>query len=258
MDAFARALLDPAHPPPAGLKTWNGSDPAARFAVYRNNVMVSLIDALADSFPVVAQLVGEDFFRAMAREYVRRHLPRSPVLAHYGDGFADFIAGFEPAASVPYLADVARLEYAYVQVFHGADTPALAPEALATCLNSPDQLPALRLRLRPGVQLVRSRHPIVSIWAAHHGQGELGTIDLDRAEAAFVVRPALSVEVIPLVDGAADFVTDLVAGLPLGSALERAQAQSSAFDLGAVFALLLRAQALGAIEQTPILIRGDT
>lgn len=70
-DDFAAALLDPARPAPAGLTSWNGSDPAQRFAVYRNNVTVSLIDALADTFPVVQALVGVDFFRTMAREFVR-------------------------------------------------------------------------------------------------------------------------------------------------------------------------------------------
>ena len=68
---FAAALLDPAAPCPSGLVTWNGSDAAQRFGVYRNNVTVSLIDAVADTFPVVQQLVGADFFRAMAGAFVR-------------------------------------------------------------------------------------------------------------------------------------------------------------------------------------------
>ncbi|MEO8121927.1 MAG: DNA-binding domain-containing protein, partial [Rhodoferax sp.] len=67
--AFANALLNAELPCPSGLKTWNGSDPGTRFAVYRNNVMVSLIDALADTYPVVQELVGEEFFRAMARVF---------------------------------------------------------------------------------------------------------------------------------------------------------------------------------------------
>lgn len=88
----------------------NGSDPTARLAVYRNNVVGSLIDALADAFPVAQQLVGVAFFRAMAGVFARQAPPRSRILAHYGEGFAEFIEGFEPARSVPYLADVARLE----------------------------------------------------------------------------------------------------------------------------------------------------
>ncbi len=81
---FAAALLTPELPSPAGLRVWNGSDPAARLAVYRNNVVSSLIDAVADSFPVTQELVGEEFFRAMAAVFVRAHPPRSKVLTHYG------------------------------------------------------------------------------------------------------------------------------------------------------------------------------
>ncbi len=112
--AVAQALLDPALPCPTGLSTWNGSDPQTRFAVYRNNVMMSLIDALADTYPVVQRLVGEDFFRAMARVFAQAKPPRSAVMAYYGRDFAAFIDAFPPAASVPYLADVARLEMARV------------------------------------------------------------------------------------------------------------------------------------------------
>jgi len=121
--AFASALLDPARPVPSGLATWNGSDPVARFAVYRNNVVVSLVAALADTFPVVRELVGEEFFTAMARLYVAEQPPLSPVLAHYGDGFADWVVQFEPAAAVPCLADMARLERARVRAYHAADAP---------------------------------------------------------------------------------------------------------------------------------------
>src|SRR3990167_7733275 len=97
--AFANALLDPELPSPGGLSTWNGSDPATRFAVYRNNVTVSLIDALADTFPVVQALVGEEFFRAMARVSVRATPPRSRLMAFYGHDFADFVSAFPPVAS---------------------------------------------------------------------------------------------------------------------------------------------------------------
>ena len=107
---FAAALLDPEAALPAGLVVWNGSDPAHRFAVYRNNVTSALSDVLADSFPVTQQLVGEEFFRAMARVFLRRSPPSSPMLSAYGEGFPAFVEDFAPARAVPYLADVARLE----------------------------------------------------------------------------------------------------------------------------------------------------
>ena len=126
--AFATALLDVQLPCPDGLCSANGADPASRFAVYRNNVQSSLINALADSYPVVMQLVGVEFFRAMAAIFVQTQPPHSPLMSCYGEGFVDFIAGFEPAASVPYLADVARLEGLRTRAYHAADaSPIGAP-----------------------------------------------------------------------------------------------------------------------------------
>ena len=91
---FAAALLDPAAPRvPPGLVTWNGSDAAQRFGVYRNNVTVSLIEALADTFPSCSNWSAKTF-HAMVGEFVRRSPPVSPVLAWYGDTFADFVAAF--------------------------------------------------------------------------------------------------------------------------------------------------------------------
>jgi uncharacterized protein (UPF0276 family) len=101
LPGFAETLLDPRAPIPAGLRTWNGSDPARRFDVHRNNVVTSLTAALAATFPVVLELVGADFFQAMAREFVRAAPPASPVLAEYGEAFADFVAGFRRRRACP-------------------------------------------------------------------------------------------------------------------------------------------------------------
>ena len=129
--AFSAALLDPARPVPADVVGIGGTADRKRFAVYRNNVMVGLLDALQARFPVTARLVGEEFFRAMARVYAAARQPRTPLLMHYGDDFPDFIAGFEPAASVPYLADVARVECAWSQAYHAPEASALTVDALA-------------------------------------------------------------------------------------------------------------------------------
>jgi len=177
--AFADALLDPEAGVPPGLTSWNGSDPGRRFAVYRNNVVVSLIDALADTYPVVQQLVGDEFFRAMARVFAFAQPPVSPVMAHYGAGFAEFVEGFPPAAALPYLADVARLEYLYVQVYHAAD------EA-------------------PAVRVLHSRYAVASLWAAHQADdidAALTQVDPEVAENALVLRSGLDVLVMSIGDG---------------------------------------------------------
>lgn len=247
MDAFAKPLLNPDLPPPTGLKAWNGSDPAARYAVYRNNVVISLIDALADAFPVVRQLVGEDFFHAMAREYVRLRPPTSPVMAFYGGDFPNFIADFEAAACLPYLADVARLEWAYVCAFHAADADGLPISALADLMSQPERLAITRLRFAPAVHLIRSNHAVVSIWHAHQGEGDWSGIDPNRKEAALIVRPGLTVRIVPLSESAAGFLSELMAGRGIAAAYEQC-VESSMPDIAEIFSLLLQTQALTALE----------
>ncbi len=119
--SFATALLDAGKPVPEGVTSHTADRPARRFAVYRNNVVAGLVKALGTRFPALSRIVGEEFFNAMARVFVIAHPPRSPLLMTYGDDFPDFIADFEPAAELPYLADVARLEAARTRAYHAAD-----------------------------------------------------------------------------------------------------------------------------------------
>ena len=236
-DAFAVALLDAGAPAPDGLVAWNGSDPAQRFGVYRNNVVVSLVDALAAKFPVVAQLVGEEFFRAMAREHVRAAPPRSRMMALYGDDFAGFVATFPPATELPYLADVARLEAARLAAFHAADAEPLGPEAFA--MIAPERLEAMRVGLHPAARIARFSHAAVSIWAAHQGQGDLAAVDPFEAEDALVTRPRLEVETRLLAPGEAALFEALGAGETLGAAAARGFAAHAGFDLSRALATLL-------------------
>ena len=237
---FAAALLDRSKPVPEGIR----SRPERRFAVYRNNVYVSLVEALATRFPVCRALVGEEFFRAMAREFVASHPPRSPVLMTYGDDFGDFIDGFPPAMPVPYLADVARLEAARTRAYHAEDAEPLAPAAFAGI--SPAALPAIRLVLHPSLELLTSLFPVVSIWRAHQdGAGmTLQSLDLSAGEDALVLRPRLEVETCRLPAGAYRFLRALSAGRVLGEAAADARAAEPGFDLVSSFAMLIQSGAV--------------
>ena len=126
-ESFATALLDADRPVPGAVTSHTARAPRKRFAVYRNNVIVGLVAALRTQFPATERIVGEDFFAAMARVYVVTEPPRSPILVAYGDGFPGFIASFAPAAELPYLADVARLEVARTRAYHAADAAPLDP-----------------------------------------------------------------------------------------------------------------------------------
>ena len=246
--AFSAALLDPEQDCPPAAVVWNGSDPAARFAVHRNNVVSSLIDALADTFPVAQRLVGIEFFRAMTSIFVRQSPPRSSVLALYGQALPDFIDRFEPARSVPYLADVARLEYARVVSSHAADADALSNQEAMRVLGSGERADALILGCHPSLIAFESSRAAVSIWAAHQGDENLEAIDVERPEACWVIRDALDVLVLPVSTAAATFVRSIRGGTPLGRAASDAHQADTSFDLTATLTLLVRHGALISMQ----------
>ena len=247
---FADGLLAAQASCPAGLSTWNRSDPGRRFAVYRNNVMVSLIDALADTFPVSQALVGEGFFRAMAAVFARATPPQSPVMAHYGQGFAEFIEGFPAATGLPYLADVARLELLRVQAYHAADAASVSPAALAVLLSDAERLPGARFVLQPSLRYMDSPYAVVSLWAAHQAEDAdtaLAALDTARQESALVLRVGLDVQIHRIATGTAAFIRHLHEGLGLGGAAGRAMAADPAFVLTDALALLIGAGAITAV-----------
>ena len=121
---FAAAILDPALSMPDGLVGPDREPGPKRFAVYRNNVVVGLTETLKDAFSAVHRIVGAEFFRAMARFHVRANPPRSRLLFEYGRDFPAFIERYEYARPMPYLADTARIERAWLDAYHAADVPA--------------------------------------------------------------------------------------------------------------------------------------
>lgn len=241
---WMQTLLDPDRPCPPGLSTWNGSDPAQRFAVYRNNVMASLIDALAATFPAVEQLVGRDFFRAMAQVFVQAHPPRSPLLVDYGQAFPTFIADFPPAAELTYLPDLARLELAYVAAFHAADAEPVGASTWQTLLARPDDLTTTRFRFQPSLRLIRSEHAIVSLWAAHQADADrsLDSIDPDAPENAWVTRRDWRVGILNMPDCDTDFLAALQSGQSFGAAAAYTQNEYPDFDLSRCLSVLVAEQ----------------
>lgn len=243
--AFSAALLDPGLPSPEGLIAWNGSDPARRFAVYRNNVIVSLVDALADAFSVTRELVGEDFFRAMARVFAFAHPPGSRLMAFYGAEFPAFVEGFPPAAGVPYLADVARLEYLRALAYHAADAAPLPADKLAAALDDPETLPSLRVVLHPSLRVLASRFAVASVWGAHQGLLDISEVVPEVPETVLVLRQGLDVEVLRISPADGTFVVALRDGAGLE---EAAQLSGPGFDPTGALGLLLQKGAVVRFE----------
>lgn len=227
---------------PGGVTAAAPDEAARRFAVYRNNVMHSLTEALGRRFPVVARLVGDEFFRAMAQVFIARHPPASPVLLHWGEAFPGFLAGFPPVAGLPYLPDVARIERARGLAYHAADAAPLSPAEVAGAAISPEDL---RLGLHPSVSLVASDWPAASIWAANQPGADPAAMRASGPEAALILRdPALEVPVRALRPGDAALVAALLEGQALGPAAARAQGTEPGHDPAAILGFLMQSGAI--------------
>ena len=238
---FTAALLDPERPAPMGLSDPEGRPAAKRFDVYRNNVAVSLSEALATAFPVIAKLVGENNFKMLAGVFLRQHPPTSAVLMFYGEEMPGFLETFEPARALPYLPDVARLELALRRSYHAADAAPIAPEALQAL--APDALMGARLELAPATRLIRSPWPIAAIWRRNMAGGPKPET---RAEDALITRPEFDPDVTALPQGGGAFVAALMAGETFGAAFEAAGPD---FDLTTTLGLLLGGGAITKIHE---------
>lgn len=225
--AFEAALWQ--QDPPAGLRAPVMAEVAQRFAVYRNNVQHSLTRALAARFAVVEQLVGPTFFTAMARVHIAQDPPQNPVLLGWGATFADFLDGFAPVAHLPFLGDVARLEYARGQAYHAADAAPVPPSALERA-----DLDDLRLTLHPSVRLFTSRWPALQIWQANQPDAApRGPLRAGPDYALIARAPDLAVITAPLDAASHSALAALLAGQTLGVAAQLA-------DPVPALALLLR------------------
>lgn len=250
LNTFGAAALNARLPMPDGLVGPDGRPSPRRFAVYRNNVVVGLVQALRAAYPVVHRLVGDDFFRAMASYFVRRDPPASPILLQYGEDFPDFLAIFPPVGHLPWLPDVARLERARLLAFHAADATALRPEALARVV--PGDFGNQVLRLHPSVQVLTSRFAARTIWQANLSPAEPPVLDpAAGGEDTLIVRPEAEVLALPLPPGGAAFVRALLAGRKVMAAALEGIAVTPRFDMAAALALLLSSGAIVDLDPTP-------
>ena len=239
-DMFRAALLDAAHPVPDGLI--DGQDQAAgsRYNVYRNNVAVSLTEAVRDGFPVITKLLGQQNMDGLAGLYLRAHPPTSPLMMFYGEDFPDFIAQMPQLAHLGYLPDVARLELALRRSYHAADVPPMDAAELGAL--APDALMATRLKLVPAAQLIRSAWPIHGIWRFNTEDG--APKPEAQAEDVVILRPEFDPEPHLLPPGGGAFLDALQNDAPLGAAHEAGQSVAAEFDLSPVLALLIQGRAL--------------
>jgi hypothetical protein len=214
--AFAAGLTDPERAAPIDVVGPCGKGAVKRYNVYRNNVTVSLIDALAAVYPAVQRITGVEFFRAMARFHIRATPPTSPLLFEYGREFPAFIEAYEHAQNMPWLADTARIERAWLDAYHAADVEPLSPDGLAAVPN-------------------RAEGPVTPLRSS-------------AAEDALVTRPEMEVTVRLLPPGGASFLMSLLGGDALGVAAAAAFAEAPSFDLPANITGMIEAGVFAALH----------
>jgi len=228
---FANCLFNPHADSVLGFVEVDGFSALERVQIYRNNLFISLTNALQAIYPSVQRLVGEGFFKYLAHSYIRAHPSQSGNLHDFGQELAAFIVQFAPAATVPYLADVAKLEWAQHEVFHAADH---SPLDLGRLSAVPDELRTeLRFCFHPASKLISSPYPVLSIWQACRDEHEtVRTIGAnDESEQILVVRQQGKIELHRLARAEYAFLKALADSYRLGTAYERATEVDQRFDL---------------------------
>ncbi len=230
-------LLRTSDPPPRDLMDELLDDGTARerFNVYRNNFIVLNGDALADMYPTIKRLVGDEAFRSLANLYVRRHPPATRTLLLYGDRFPRFLESIPELSQLPYLSDVARLEFGWTRAYHAPDAQMLDRDEVASI--SPETFARFGLEPHPSMHCIGSDYPLYRIWAANQEDGSEETISLDSGPSHIViVRPGMEVETRDVSEGTFLFLQRLQAGDSIEDAFNLALQADSTFDLAVFFA----------------------
>lgn len=205
--------------------------PSKRLAIYRHNVVSNLTGALADVFPVVKRIVGDAFFQHAAEQYIVATPSRSGDLNQFGRAWPAFLIDYPYARELAYLADVARLEWAWHECFHAADAPPFEVTRLATI--PADAHGALRFKLHPAIRLVASPYPLLRIWQVNQPDytGEMA-IDWQCEPETLLLRREHDAVVIESLSAAAiRFLAAIADGEPLDAATGAALTVNAAFDL---------------------------
>lgn len=254
-DAFAAALLaDGEEASPSPIVERLRRQPG--FAVYRNTVMKGCIDALQANFPTVERLVGEEWLRAAASVFARGRLPMQPSLLLYGEAFPSFLATFEPAQEIPYLADVARVDRLWMESHVAADAPVLDAAVLAAL--PPSEMPSVGLRLHPAARWAWCGDwPIHTLWSRNRAHdADPGAPMAWVGEGVLVTRPCGAVQVEAFGRGGVALLDACRAGLSIAGAVQCALEAQPDADFADLVRQLLQAGALGELQ--PIVTKDST
>jgi hypothetical protein len=219
---------------------------AARLRIHRHHIFESLAAALGATFATVQRLVGEDFFRKLAHAFIRANLPVQPVLSEYGADFPAFVELEDSVQALPYLGDVARLDWALNIALHAVDSPRLDAAALGR--SSIEAIAASPLPFAPGTSLLCSVYPVDRIWAVSQPGAE-GRASLDGTGARLlVVRDTEGAGFLTLDEGERALVAALIEGQTLERATDIARTADPALDLPKILTRFLAGRCFAASQ----------
>ncbi len=241
-EVFATAVLSLQAEVPDSVK----GNVQRRFAVYRNNVVMGLIGAMETNFPAVRRLLGEEYFRGLARQFVLANPPQNPLMFQYGDPFPDSLKAQADLAVYPFLADVAKLECLMRQAYHAEEAQILKSEALAAI--APDALCDVTFIPHSALRLMSSDFAVVSITRANRTGGTALVAQPHQSECAMVTRPQFDVVLTVLTLSQLVFLQSLSEGKPLAEAADAAIERDTEFDLSVALGILLSNGAFTSIQ----------
>ena len=244
LGGFAAALLDPSRSAPSGLVGPDGKPSARRFAVYRNNVVVGLTEALRANFPAVCRIVGEEFFLAMAHPYIILEPPASPIAPRLRRRISKFHRSIRARRNrCPTWRTWRAIERAVDGILSRAGRDSFVRRRRSPRWRATGS-PRLASQLHPALRIVRSHFPALTIWRMNVDGGVPEPVDLDAGgEDALIMRPEAEVTVRSMPPGGAEFLAALAGGETLTEAAKTAMRAEMHFDLAANLAALIDAGA---------------
>lgn len=244
-ETFAAALLDPDIDIPVGVGKAKNNQAPKRFSIYRNNVVVSLMDAMASSFPSLLTIMGEENFKRVSRNFILNHPPSTPMMQQYGRAFPEFLSGFKPLAKSPFLADVARAELSWINAYHAQDAGILTPEELQSI--DPDKIMELVLTPHPAFHILSSSYPIVDLFNARSEWPKPG-LDIGQVQTLVITRPNFDCFANEVEESIGSFLSLLASGISLGDAISTTNETHTDFDATTSISTLLQIGGFMSLE----------
>ncbi|MFK5977951.1 MAG: DNA-binding domain-containing protein [Rhizobiaceae bacterium] len=242
---FGQAIFDPNLDIPEGIIGPDGQAAPVRFGVYRNNVIVSLIEAMKDAYPSILSILEEENFSRVARNYVAAHPPKSPMMQEFGNKFAQFLREFEPLKSSLFLVDLASAERAWLVAYHAEDQLVVAPEELGAV--PPEIVMDVTFEKHAASWISASQFPLFALYCRRDDAST--DIDLTQSQNVLITRPQNDVIVRHVGAGNCRFFEQIFAGSTLGEAIGAGTEIDDEFDPANAITILLESGSCSKLEQ---------